>query len=96
MTGVDLGAPFRGRYRTAVGGLRAVRRAGFADAEAVFSTTFRCREAGEAARPGDVAVVLTPEGRSLGVVQGAAIWLAGPSGLVLAPIDQAVTVYEVP
>lgn len=96
MTGVDLAAPYRGRYTTFRGGLRVLRKDGYADHIALATAHLRTREAGQTARPGDLAVVETDEGPALGVVQGQSIYLRAPSGLALLPVAQATTVFEVP
>lgn len=96
MTGVDLAAPYRGRYTTFLGGLRVLRKDGYADHIALVAAHLRPRTAGEAARPGDLAVVATADGPALGVVQGQSIYLRAPSGLALLPVAQATTVFEVP
>ena len=93
MTGTDLAAPYRGRYRTLTGGLRLLRRDGHADQVALIAAHVPVRVGRP--RPGDLAVVTTPDGPSVGVVQGAAVYVVGPLGAGLVPIDQAQTVFGV-
>lgn len=96
MTGVDLAAPYRGRYRTLRGGLRHLRRDGYADHIALAAAHLRQREPGEAPQPGDLAVVETDAGPALGVVQGASLYLRSPAGLGLLPVSRASIIFEVP
>jgi hypothetical protein len=95
MTGADLATHWRGRYRTLRGGVRVLRREGYADHVALAAAHFRARAAGEAARPGDLAAVPTPEGPALGVVQGQHVYVVGPGGLAMVPASVALVVFEV-
>lgn len=95
MTGVDLGERYRGRYSTMQGGLRLMVRDGFADHVALFRAHL---PSGPVARalPGDLAVIETPDGLSLGVVQGAMIYCLQPSGVLgLVPLSDAIEVLTV-
>lgn len=95
MTGVDLAASWRGRYRSLRGGVRVLRREGYRDHVALAAAHFRARVAHEVAMPGDLAAVPTPDGPALGVVQGRFAYVVGPSGLGMVPAASAVTVFEV-
>ncbi|MBN8291020.1 hypothetical protein JI664_03490 [Rhodobacter sp. NTK016B] len=95
MTGVDLAAPYRGRYTTERGGIRILRKDGYHDHVALAAAHLRTRADGERARPGDLAVIPTETGPALGVVQGAAVYVLTPDRLALVPLAQAVTVLEV-
>jgi hypothetical protein len=95
VTGVDLTEPYRGRYATIRGGLRVLRRSGYDDAVALAAAHLRARDSGETARPGDLAVVEADGVQALGVVQGGSIYLVSLNGLVLAPLAQAQTIFEV-
>lgn len=79
MTGIDLAAPFRGRYRSLRGGLRVMRAAGYADHVALAAAHLPACDPARAL-PGDLAVFDTPDGRALGVVQGPGVYVLGPSG----------------
>lgn len=93
-TGVDYAAPYRGRYTTTRGGLRVLRKDGFADHIALAAHHFP--EVGPAmAWPGDGMVVETDEGPALGVCQGRAIYLVGPNGPGLCSILQASRAFRV-
>jgi hypothetical protein len=94
MTGTDLAAAFRGRYRTTRGGLRVLRREGFADHIDLAARHFD-EIAPSAAQPGDLVAVQTPEGLALGVVQGAAAYVPGRDGLALIPVKGASRAFRV-
>ncbi len=94
MTGVDPAAPFRGRYTTLRGGLRILRKAGFADHIALAAHHLR-EIAPRAARPGDGLVVTTPGGLALGLCQGEAVYVLGPERLALMPAGHALRAFEV-
>lgn len=87
MTGEDFAAPFRGRYDTALGSVRALKMMGYASLEeyviAVLGEPINANTAGR----GDVVMVDTPEGKALGVVAGIEAAVAGVNGLVLMPRD---------
>lgn len=92
LTGVDLAADWRGRYRTLRGGVRVLRRAGYRDhvelARAHFPVT-------ASPRPGDLAVLPTPEGLALSVVQGLHVYAPAEIGWALVPLDAATEFFEV-
>jgi hypothetical protein len=92
LTGRDLAAPYRGRYSTMRGGLRVIRRDGFADHAAYFAAHLP-----EKTRPtpGDLAVIPTPDGPAMGVVQGAHVYVLSPEGLRLVPLAAAQRFFEV-
>lgn len=92
LTGVDLAADWRGHYRTLRGGIRVLRRAGYADhialARAHFPVTAR-------PRPGDLAVIATSTGPALGVMQGLHIYAPAEIGWGLSPRAAASEFFEV-
>ncbi|MBL9046805.1 MAG: hypothetical protein JNK34_05755 [Tabrizicola sp.] len=95
MTGLDLAAPFRGRYTTLEGGLRVLRRHGFADHVALARAELETI-AVAAAMPGDLAVFAVDPVPALGVVQGAAVYVLGRNGgLGLMPLTEAVEAFRV-
>jgi len=94
MTGIDYAAPYRGRYTTIRGGYRILRKDGFADHVAL-AEHHLTRKPIAFAQAGDGAVVETPEGPALGVVQGPQIYVLGRSGLALAPLMHAAFALEV-
>ncbi len=81
-TGVDFAADWRGRYTTLRGGQRMLRKAGYRDHVEMVERLFE--EVPVAfAQPGDVAVLPTPDGPALGIVQGEAIYVLRQDGLAL-------------
>ena len=88
MTGVDLAAGFRGTYTTVEEGFERLRAAGFADHVAMAEAHFD-RIAIALAQPGDLAVLSTPDGPALGVVQGEYIYVPCAGSIGLVPIIEA-------
>jgi len=93
MTGSDPSAAYRGRYTTLRGGLRILRQDGFRDhverAAALLSEV-----APQRMQVGDIAVVETADGPSLGVVQGEWVAVRTMNGLGFVPVDQATRVFR--
>lgn len=87
-TGTDPAADWRGKYRTLAGGIRVLKRAtGCADHVALAAKMFP-EIAPAQAQFGDLAVLASPFGPALGIVQGAVILgYVTPPG---APIEDAV------
>lgn len=94
-TGVDLAAPYRGRYTTTRGGLRVLRRDGYADHVALAAAHLRTRSPLERARPGDLAVIPTGGVPALGVVQRGVVYILSPAGLGMVPVAMADQILEV-
>ena len=94
MTGKDHAKEFRGRYTTTRGGIRILKKAGFSDHIAL--AKHHCPEKPVAfANEGDGAVIPTPDGPALGVVQGENVYVRTPERLGLVPLlsaDRALTV----
>lgn len=92
-TGVDYAAPFRGRYRTAAGAARALRRFAGGGLEAAAEKITRDNGLEEVpplmAQRGDFVLVDETEGPALGVCLGPHIVAAGPAGTVLRPLAAA-------
>lgn len=94
-TGVDLAAPFRGRYTTFAGGRRILRRAGYADHIALIADWLPEAHVSEAL-DGDIAIVPTEEGDAVAVVQGAVVYVLTPSGgLGMAPMAPVTRLFKV-
>jgi hypothetical protein len=94
MTGVDFAAPFRGRYTTTRGGMRVLRRAGFADHIALAAAHLP-----QTSLPwvleGDLVVMPSEMGPALWVVQGAMVYLPGLTGTALLSISGAQSAFKV-
>jgi hypothetical protein len=78
--GTDPSAAWRGRYSTKAGGLRLLRRAGFADHIAATAAVLQPIAPAMAAA-GDIAVLDVQGARSLGVVQGEVVFVLRATGL---------------
>jgi len=92
MTGTDHAAKWRGKSMKA--GMTAIRKAGFADHVALLASVLE--EVPVAfGHIGDVAVIETPEGDALGIVQGAQITVLRPEGLGLVGLLAAKRMFRV-
>lgn len=94
MTGVDHAEAYRGRYRTTRGGLRILRRHGFADHIALAAHHLP-EQPVAFAREGDGAAVPTPEGPALGIVQGEGVYVLSPERLALVHLTTATMSFKV-
>lgn len=95
MTGFDAAEPWRGRYTTLRGGLRVLRREGYADHLALV-TAHLAPVHPAFARVGDLAAVEGMQGMALGVVQGARIYVLRPEGLATVDLLTATHAWRVP
>lgn len=94
MTGHDLAAPFRGKYRTIKAGITATKKAGLIDHVGVAANALT--EVHPAyAQVGDLAVLMDGTHAVLGVVQGAMIYVLKAEGLGLMPLTDAVRAFRV-
>lgn len=82
MTGADLAAGYRGRYRTLTGGLRHLRAAGYADQVALAAACFPEVPPAYAAA-GDLVALPGDAGAALGIVQGGGVYCLQPAGLAV-------------
>lgn len=94
MTGTDPARGWRGCYTTLRGGLRVLRRAGFADHVALVASRHRAKPVAMA-QVGDIAVVPAPDGSALGIVQGAGVYVLRPEGLAVVPLTAATAAFGV-
>ena len=92
MTGTDLAADFRGRYTTLAGGLRILKRRGYADHVALIDDLLGERVGWMALRSGDIAAVPGYDGTpAIGVVTGDLIrCLAADGGVGPVALDAAL------
>ncbi|PYE89572.1 DUF6950 family protein [Phyllobacterium leguminum] len=79
MTGEDIAAPYRGRYKTLIGGLRLLKKDGFANHAEFAASRFEEIHPSHA-QIGDIAAVKVDDAAiyALGVVQGARIYVLHP------------------
>lgn len=95
MTGVDLGEPFRGRYKTAAGALKALKRQGFDDIAATAAHHFEEIHPSRAT-VGDIAAIKAPDtGWGLGIVIGERIAVLAPSGYATIELTKADRAFKV-
>jgi len=97
MTGEDFAADYRGKYKTLIGGLRKLRKSGFADhAEMAASLFEECHPS--SAHVGDLAAIETEQGIALGVVQGQRIYVLRPdqAGIGTVALLDAKRAFHVP
>lgn len=95
-TGVDLAAPFRGRYTTFRGGIRVLRRAGYRDHVDLIARHLREIHP-ITALPGDIAAVPDADGRpAVALVQGSAVYVLAPAGgFGFAPLTEIQRLFKV-
>jgi hypothetical protein len=95
LIGVDLGEPYRGKYTTAAGALKALRGQGFKDLRDLAASNFT--ELHPAfGRMGDLAAIKADAtGWGLGVVIGARIIVLAPSGTATVDLLDATSIYLV-
>jgi hypothetical protein len=94
MTGVDYAAPYRGRYTTLRGGMRILRKDGFAD-HIVLARAHLHEKPISFAAEGDGAYLHAEGSVQLGLVQGAQVYVLRPEGLGLVPLTAATAALEV-
>jgi hypothetical protein len=94
MTGEDLAEGYRGRYTTLSGGLRVLRKAGYASHVDLVASVFEEVEPVFAV-PGDLVVIESEDGDALGVVQGEAVYVLGMAGLSLVSAERARRAFRV-
>ncbi len=98
-TGVDYAAPFRGRYRTAAGAARALRRFAGGGLEAAAEKITQDNKLEEVsplmAQRGDFILLDETAGPALGVCLGETFVAAGPSGTVTLPLTRARRAWRV-
>lgn len=92
-TGIDLAAPWRGRYHSFAAGRRLLRRAGYADHVALVADHLAPGHA-STAQVGDIAIIPTETGPAGGVVQGAGVYALGLDGNPrLVPLHPSLAVF---
>lgn len=77
MTGEDFASGYRGKYKTLAGGLRLLKRKGFAN-HADYAASLFEEIHPSAAQVGDIAAIDIEGGVALGVVQGERIYVLRP------------------
>ena len=82
LTGVDVAADYRGRYKTRAGALRAMKAAGFASLGDLAASFLPEHEHPSMARVGDIVTVETADafGEGFGVVNGERVFVLTEHG----------------
>ena len=88
MTGHDFAAPFRGRYKTGLGAMKALRSNGAEDLAAYLTQALGAPIAPALARRGDVVLFEAEGGPALGVVIGGQAAAAGRDGITWVPASR--------
>lgn len=96
MTGNDFAKDFRGRYSTALGAQRALKKYGKGNIHDTLEDIFGYALTRLLAGRGSIVLVDTPEGDALGIVWAGKIWVAMPQGLGTMPLRKAKCCWEVP
>lgn len=94
MTGLDLAAGWRGKYQTLDEGLALLQASEFSDHTALAALHFAEIDPVFAA-PGDIAVVAGPQGETLGIFQGAGIYVLTTERLGVLPMSFATRAFRV-
>lgn len=94
-TGRDISEGLAGRYRTYAGGLRQVRKLGYADHVALIAAHLPERASIADAMPGDIAVVEGEDGLALGICAGDHVQVLTERGFGVVDMAQALRVFEV-
>lgn len=99
LTGEDLAAPFRGRYKTDLGSARLIKKLGYKGLEDLvyreFDRIAKRRESTLIAQRGDVAWVNGSQERVCGVVGASGVLVLGVTGLVSLPLSSIVCAWEI-
>lgn len=94
MTGQDLAADFRGLYASKTQAIKILGAAGGLDAVVTGLLGWPLYHP-KLAQRGDVVMVDTPEGRALGICNGATAACAGPDGLTFVEMTLWLTAWRV-
>lgn len=87
MTGEDFAAPFRGRYSTAAGSLKALKKFGGGSLESTATAALGEPISPRLAQRGDVVLFAAVDGPALAVCIGEQAAAAGPDGITWVPMD---------
>lgn len=96
VTGEDIAAPWRGRYKSAAGALRVMKNAGFMNLGDMVASVLPEIHPSRA-KLGDIATVPAdgPFGTSLGIINGEVILVLGENGMGVVPMSFATRVFAV-
>lgn len=95
MSGVDPATEFRGRYRSASGAYKQLKKHGYNNVDEVLRAKLGKPIPRLQCNQGDIASISTPEGIAAGVIFGASIYAPGPEGMTATPLKKAINIYGV-
>lgn len=95
MTGFDIAAPLRGKYRSKAGAFRALRGMGFDDHVDYVASILPEIDNPAMARAGDGAVVTAEDGPALAIVTGPLTACYAPSGLGFIEFGRATRAFRI-
>lgn len=97
MVGVDIGESYRGKYKTAKGAIRVMKRAKADNLAQLASKHLSVREAPSFAQIGDVMAIPTDDefGYALGILNGERILVVTLNGLDSRDRSEATIAFEV-
>lgn len=90
----DIAKDFRGKYTTALGSKRALKRYGAGTIKDTIDTMLTRIEVSEAGR-GDLALVETDAGESLAILFSTRAWAMAQEGMVSVPMDKVICAWRV-
>lgn len=93
-TGEDLASEFRGKYSTAIGASKALKKYGNGSLPETLDAKFNKIEPEELCR-GDLALVQTSAGESLGIVFSQTVWAMSLDGLTDVPMSQVTQCWRI-
>jgi len=95
ITGDDIAAKYRGKYRSLEKGYAALRKDGF-DSHVDYVASLFERIPVSMAQRGDGVVLLDADGNeALGIVQGENVYILGMNGLGLCKLEKAVKAFRI-
>jgi len=96
ITDIDIAKPFRGKYTTEKGAMRALIKYGNGTVKDTFSEILGTFKPRLNACRGDVALIDTPTGHAVGIVFNGEVWVASPDGLITVSLKEALGCWSVP
>lgn len=94
LTGVDLAAEYRGKYRSLKGGMKLLKADGYTSNVDYLEKNF-VETSPAFANAGDLCLINTEEGEAIAVIIGTVAAGIGPNGLIRFPLDQITKTFKV-
>lgn len=92
--GIDIAEKFRGKYKTALGSKRALKKYGKGSIKDTASDILPSIPVSEAGR-GDLVLVDTDAGESLGILFGTRAWAMAETGMVAIGMDKVTHAWRI-